>query len=363
MNSSRRKTNSRTRLQSVFNTGFTLVELLIVVSLLLILSTLTLALFNSTSEADRIRSSARQLQSALLGARDRAIHAKLPRGLRLLLQDTTDQNGPGARVVTGMVYIGADDYWTNGEISLQFPDFSIPSINHTETQAGNGLAELQEFVVLKGTRTDWSLLFNQGLIATGCRIEIPRNSGDWYTIDTSLLQNPPPGAGSNDFIVLPRNGYRKQINGPLNYRLELKPTVLAGQEPLRLSSAIVINLDRSSIPSGWFTPGSPRSYFDTSTSSPKVMDILFSPRGWAADTALAPISASGVIHFYLGTQEDADLGRDPADPKSGEKLILSFFPRTGNVATYPVDVTDVNPPIGVADDPFRFAKLGGTAGR
>lgn len=340
--------------------GFTLVELLIVVALLLVLSSLTLAIFNSTSESDRIRSSARQLQSALLGARDRAIHAKLPRGLRLLLQDTTDPTSPGASVVTGMVYIGADQDWTAGRISLQMPDYSIPSIKHTEIQANNNLAELRELVVVRGTGTDWRLLFSQGLLDDGARIEIPRNSGDWYTIDTSLLRNPPTGGGSDDFLVLPRNGYRKPTaKPPTTYRLELKPSVLAGQEPLRLSSGIVVDLDRSVIPKGWVNSTAPK-YFDSGI--PKTFDIMFSPRGWAADSAQTPLSASGVIHLYLCTQATADLNLDPSNVKSGEKLILSFFPRTGNVATFPVDPTDSDGD-SVADAPFRFAKLGGTAGR
>lgn len=345
--------------------GFTLVELLIVISLLLILSTATLAVFNSTSESDRIRSSARQLQSALLGARDRAIHARTPRGLRLLLQDTTDPTTAGAHVATGLVYIGADDYWDQGQVVPIYPDFSIPSIGLVDNMPNDGNIQLFETVVLRGKFTEWKLLQQQGLIETGSRIEVPRNSGQWYAIDVSLLTSPPPGASaSDDYLVLPRNGLRTPQNGQtLSYRLEVKPTVLPGQEPLRLSSGVVINLDRSLIPSGWYTTGVPkRTYFDYSPTVPKNLDIMFSPRGWAADTALAPISPSGVIHFYICTQEDAELDRDPANPQSGEKLILSFFPRTGNVATYPVDVTDSNTD-GIADDPFRFAKLGGTAGR
>lgn len=354
----RRTRKSRRHLQS----AFTLVELLIVVSLLLILATTTLAVFNSTSESDRIRSSARQLQSALLGARDRAIHAKIPRGLRLLLQDTTDPTAAGAHVATGLVYIGADDYWDQGQVTPIYPDFSIPSISHVDNSPNDGVIQLMETVVLRGNFTEWKLLQQQGLIETGSRIEVPRNSGQWYAIDVSLLITPPPGAGTEDYLVLPRNGLRTPQNGQtLSYRLEVKPTVLPGQEPLRLSSGIVINLDRSRLPSGWINPDPTKKYFDSAT-VPKSLDIMFSPRGWAADTALAPISPSGVIHFYICTQEDAELNRDPADPKSGEKLILSFFPRTGNVATYPVDVTDGNTD-GIADDPFRFAKLGGTAGR
>ncbi len=51
--------------------GFTLTELLVVIGILLVLSTLAFAVFNSGRSSDRMRSGARTAQSAFLGAKDR----------------------------------------------------------------------------------------------------------------------------------------------------------------------------------------------------------------------------------------------------------------------------------------------------
>src|SRR5262245_11411439 len=59
--------------------GFTLVELLVVISILLVLSTVVWAVFKP-SNTEKMRSAARIAQSAFLGAKDRALHAKDLRG-------------------------------------------------------------------------------------------------------------------------------------------------------------------------------------------------------------------------------------------------------------------------------------------
>ena len=80
--------------------GFTrLIELLVVVAILLILSTLAFAVLNSGRSSDRMRSGARTAQSAFLGAKDRALHAKDLRGVRLT-HDLANAN-----LVNGFVYL------------------------------------------------------------------------------------------------------------------------------------------------------------------------------------------------------------------------------------------------------------------
>lgn len=359
--------------------GFTLVELLIVVAILLILTTLTVVLYNSAGDSDKIRSSARQLQSALLGARDRAIRAKAPRGLRLIV-DTIPANN--SRVISSMIYIGAPEVWTQGYIQIARADFS-PADQSADSTTVN---------IVRGWGTDWQLLFAQGLLTNGSRIEIPANSGSWYTVDTSLLQTPPtiPGTYPNppdDYLILTGTGYRQNAVyvspavgafpvlppdefGVGQYKLELQPAILPGQEPLKLSPNIVVDVDRSQLP----TLGAMAS----------SLDIMFTPRGLVGS---GNVVASGLLNFYLCTQEDAELNtavigtasytdpmvnnvRNPADPQSGEKLILTLFPQTGNIATAPVDPTDiivnatgVSGVDGLADDPFKFAKIGATASR
>lgn len=339
--------------------GFTLIELMIVVALLMLLTTLTLVLFNSSSESDRIRSSARQLQSALLGARDRAIRAKAPRGLRLMVDSTTN-------TINTMVYLGTPDIWRQGSIQVGRRDFAPADMS---ADAGSGVS------VVRGWGTDWQLLFQQGLLVSGSRIKIPADAnGSWYTVDTSLLSSPPAAASGDtnppdDILLLTATEFRtpavypspvvgafdrQGINdlGQGNYLLELQPGVLPGQEPLTLSSGIVIDVARSQLPTS-FTGGN--------------LDIMFSPRGLVASGS---VLASGLVHFYLCTLEDAQLNNGPADtnrnaadPQAGEKLLLTLFPQTGNIATFPVDSTDTTPKDSRADDPFHNAKIGGTAGR
>ena len=369
-----RLTFSRPHLRRI--TGFTLIELLIVVALLMVLTTLTLAIFNSTGESDRIRSSARQLQSALLGARDRAIRAKAPRGLRLMID-------PATLTITNMVYLGVPEIWRQGTIQVGRADFSPADQSSDSGSVVN---------IVRGWGTDWQLLYQQGLLVDGSRIKLPADAtGSWYTVNTEFLKNIPAVASGDmnppdDILVLTATTFRTQATYPAplvaafdplppnslqqgNYLLELEPAVLPGQEPLKLSSGIVIDAARSKLPT---------------TLVGNNLDIMFSPRGLVAS---GPVLASGLVHFYLCTQEDAELNRgvmgtpsinDPAlngprnaaDLQSGEKLLLTLFPQTGNVATFPVDGTDmVNNITGaapkdlLADDPFRNAKLGGTAGR
>ena len=70
--------------------AFTLVEMLVVITVLLVLAGVTVTSINVALEGERVRSSARQLQSYLLGARDRAAYSQLPRGVRFEIGDLTD---------------------------------------------------------------------------------------------------------------------------------------------------------------------------------------------------------------------------------------------------------------------------------
>ena len=94
-------------------------------------------------------------------------------------------------------------------------------------------------------------------------------------------------------------------------------------------------------------------------------------------------ASKGLIHFYLAEQVDADraaelpLGDRPVNTgekfqipaesfgneDTGDRLIVTLFTRTGNISTHPVDPADVDPPLHVADDPFRYAETGEVAGQ
>src|SRR3954451_20228381 len=64
--------------------GFTLVELLVVVVIVILVSAVTLPAIISGLQNRQVNEGARVLQAALAGARDASILANAPRGIRLL---------------------------------------------------------------------------------------------------------------------------------------------------------------------------------------------------------------------------------------------------------------------------------------
>lgn len=364
--------------------GFTLVELMVVVGVILLIAVMTASAINTTISGDKVRGGARQVQSFLAGARDRAIYSKAPRGVRFLLDSTNN------RTVSSMVYIAPTDDWTQGTIQMEWYGSIVKCVRGFDNDT-SGLA----------IPTDWLNLYKQGLLKNGVRIKIPDdNTGEWYTVDTSLLatattSDPPrlllltklsvaatQTANQTDYQPAFQSG-----TGPTTYRLELPPSVLPNQEPVLLPKGCVIHLDRCTtagnlenlakhgdkLPSSWkkattTVPPDP-SGFDYSS----LMDVMFSPRG----VVIGPAAQSGIIHFYLGEQKDADMDRtywttttpptnsapeygfwtDPSaispNHERGDKLILTLFTRTGAVSTHPIHPSDR----------FKFAETGEVAGK
>jgi hypothetical protein len=138
----------------------------------------------------------------------------------------------------------------------------------------------------------------------------------------------------------------------LDYQLELIPSQTTSEQPMLLPKGIVIDLDNSVIPPGWLT-GNSAPY---SPSNPKYivnMDLLFSPRGTVTGNA----AARGMIHLLLADTKDTDQAATVTlTQRVGDQLLLTLFTRTGNVSTYPVDLT-------TNGDPYSYAKSGSIAGK
>ena len=374
--------------------GFTLVELMMVVGLVLLIAVMTASAINLSISGDKVRGGARQVQSYLAGARDRAIYSKSPRGVRFLLDPTNN------RTVSSMVYIAPTDDWVQGTIQLEWDTSVVPPL----ARILRGFDNVSQNTGIINP-TGWLGLYQQGLLKDGLRIRIPNdNTGEWYTIDTSLMVNcsPDQSDGPNPPRLRLTTGYARAGTtdpnttlaafpagqGPTTYRLELPPSVLPNQEPVLLPKGCVIHLDRCStapeqtasgsaavgrgnkLPSGWRKPTTTgdTSGFDYTS----LMDVMFSPRG----VVIGPAAQTGLIHFYIADQKDADLDRlywsttssyptfsppeygtwtDAMSPgyERGDKLILTLFTRTGAVSTHPIHPTDT----------FKFAETGEVAGK
>ena len=331
--------------------GFTLVELLVVVAILVILSTITVATLNSFTNAERIRSSARQVQSSLMGARDRALRFKHPVGVRFLL----NTNVPGT-VADSMVYIEPIEPNT-GTLRLE-----RPSINGVTASSA-------DVTIVRATDVPWDRHARQGLLRRGARIKIPNStSGIYYTVDYSVDANGQPTifdrttGVSTLALSVPYNGSAAPMPAivaadSVSFALELSPVVMPNQEPMRLSSNVVIDLQRST----------------TFNFADGYWDLMFTPRG----VIEGPIASFGLVYLWL--RETDDVG-DPAASTAKPQLICSLFTQAGNVITSDVNTTDafqnvvpmsMNPlppgapsgADGFADDPYFYARSGIKAGR
>jgi hypothetical protein len=145
--------------------------------------------------------------------------------------------------------------------------------------------------------------------------------------------------------------------------MELRPDVLANQDPVELPTGISIDLDHSQLPTEWRTGG---TFSDE-------MDIMFSPRGIVTGSA----AGAGLIHFLLVDAEDTIRGLAPPGDESaiapdsqaqGEWRIVTLNTRTGHVSSHEIARDDVvnnangnSGADGLADDPFRYAETGEVA--
>ena len=369
--------------------GFTLTELLVVIAILLVLSTMAFAIFNSGRSSDRMRSGARTAQSAFLGAKDRALHAKDLRGVRLT-RDATNLN-----LLNGFVYLqslgtltyplGSIQLERTNLISFSFPDSPDVLIVH-------GFDGLEPGPTPASPYVDWAQ--KSAFFAFPGRIRIPAGSGgQWFSFfaNTSGAYKLQPG---NEYLQLATsfpqagNPFAKyyiafdRATAFSSCDIQLGNDVLPFHQPITLPSGCVIDLAYCSsnvqIMAGYVPQIQAVAYIRPGYVPVPPMnniDVMFSPRGNLTGT----VSALGALFFCLRGVQDASLGLDPAynkqDPVNypqtpGDCLILAVFPQTGLVQTYDADLTDafINATgaagaDGAADNIFNFAQRGQSAGR
>jgi prepilin-type N-terminal cleavage/methylation domain-containing protein len=106
--------------------GFTLVELLVVITIIALISAATLPVVLPALSSQQVREAARILQAALVGARDAAIRDNAPRGIRLLVDPTfTGQgavnNQPYALAYNRFIPIEVPGEYTTGLATISMP--------------------------------------------------------------------------------------------------------------------------------------------------------------------------------------------------------------------------------------------------
>lgn len=338
---------SHSHLKAESRAGFTLVELLVVTSIIVFLLALTLTAFNLNGESDRIRKGARQLQSYLKGAQDRAIWSRSPVGVRLYVQPDLGGNDPEGRIVTTLAYIGQRRTWpftsdpSIARVDLERSDLNSSSIfdDATEDANADGILDPGEDILFPNGRLDdevdifvvrgfndpgWFNLDVRGFFDGSQRIRIPAGpSGEWYPfefirsedingngtldigedLDGDGMLTTNLTAATNQQLLRLLVPYHDQGSGPstnqvahigLTYEIELAWKTLP-EEPCILPDNVVIDLDASKVPGGW------RPALTGTGRYAPYLDIVFSPQG----TVLGEAAGAGLLHLYVCDREDS----------------------------------------------------------
>lgn len=205
--------------------GFTLVELVIVITIILVITTLVLLVLPSLSNYQKTSRGSGLLQEWLLTAKQRAMRDQVPRGLRLLMPDS-------ANLVRSAQYIEQPDDLTGGKVGIH----NAPSFNMTSGSA------------------DFS-----GGFAAPPSLSWPAQTNDFLLLQGQLYRITAVNSSSSLTVFPSASG---DVPDTTNYSVIRTPRVLVGEAPMLLPQDVVVDLNLSVMPLdvGGF-------------------DILFSPSG------------------------------------------------------------------------------------
>lgn len=374
--------------------GFTLTELLVAIGIIVLLTSLTIGAVRLSVTTEVVRGGARQVQSLIEGARDRAIYAGEARGIRLLVDDADPT------ICRTIIYIGSagsyesqpdsNDANFNGNreepLTVGPPDANDldgdgdttellpggPFINVMNPDAslyGPGRELAAKALICVGGRL--SDLAEQRLIRAGSRVRLGRDSLGEAQNSTELLtihpvsfpirresewfgngdpldigSDDPNGNGWDDEVifltttsqVIQQHGLgvtSPLVDGNWHFAIETEAGPLPSEEPSRLPNNCCIDLETSVLPPSW-TVTNP----DGTTQFSNRMDLLLTPGGFVTGQA----AATGLIHLHICHTQDAieDVPIDE-DNRQQDSFGATIFTKSGRVNVHPIDRTSGNP--------------------
>ena len=320
--------------------GFTLVELLVVMSLFIVLATMAVLVVPGLKDKQGVSRAADQFQGWLLIAKQRAVRDQAPRGIRIL----PDLNG----AFTVVQYIEQpEDYMPIGTLRVS-PDANdtTPFLTTTRTlntaPAGfaieTGLVNVGDWIQLTDSNTRQTYRIAAlnppaPLNATSIALSSNVQSAENYRLLRSG-ETPKPALSAMSRFDFVNSATTKQ------FRIVRGMKPMSGEATQQLPVSVVLNI-RNNIPPlpavATQPPSSTPGLSDAQFAAGVPFDIVFMPSGQLKD------STSGQIILRI----------DPAAGVGGASSLIVIYARTGAIVSHPV-----------ADgaDPFQFVRDGQDSG-
>ncbi len=381
-------------MRRTIRTGMTLVELLVVITIIGVLGGIVALVAPRFQESTRVGQGTSQFKNWLESARVRAQRDKAPRGIRLI--ETLPASVPFQQeFYYKFAYVEQPDDITGNPVEIappMLPPTSAPftpylmALNqlrrllqtnvvaqltiekNAAAAAGNTalqttLANYQAKIspaLNPANNFGWQyLLFLKGrnLSGTAKGGDVVEFGGARYTLVIDPVV--PPSQPDSSILVLhrPRDEYRdfkasgntlirNTMNSPLpSYRITRSPRPIAGEPELTLPANVAID----------FIYPTPTNQATRTMPVPQAggtgsFDVMFSPSG----ELTGGLGAYGRLIFWLRDVSLSDPGAGQLPP--GDNRLVVLHCRTGQVSTHPVDPTLGT--MGTLTDPYSFVRDG-----
>lgn len=282
--------------------GFTLMELLVAISILLLMTAIAVLIVPNSLARQRASEGASQFQGWLLIAQQRAMRDQAPRGLRLNINS-------GTQFVTDLQYIEEPGDFAGGQITA----FTGTQVTFQNVDFTGGFSTQNQYPVQPG---DY-LIIKEG----GTPYQITG-----VTATTLTLFSTP-----------------SQVDTPTSqYRILRQARIVAGEDTLQLPQDVAIDLGLSQAGSQAIN-----------TAGATSIDVMFGKKGgvigWAA--------GYDKVVFWV---RDTTLGAGPpASAFEGDQTLIAIYSRTNGIASHPANLD----PNVAGGDYYIFTRDGRSSGQ
>jgi len=362
--------------------GFTLVELLVVMTIMIIFGAMTVAFYPSVSSDNELSRIANQVQGMIVGARQTARRELVATGIRFL-----PSNNPNVCEQLLLIQKPADIYgYTFGPILYQAGPLNVSGASFVAPGAANNPLKYQQSMsVVQFPYPVWSSSSEEELVKEGdlmmnlnelppkaCRILGKPNSVIFNNgLNTQINTDFPIGSYPRSWadVFAPTNlalidvgDYNPFQSGnapvaptlayqPKNYRIIRNPRVIPGEKPIDLPGNFEISLLTQSsftvFPTAQTTSGDPAPVpvtVNLSRGFSGELDLVFDSNG-----AISSQSASSDVYLWLH-RKDSEIGDFNQD------AIICIRKKNGAVGIFPVNPLIYGTAPNFYFDPFSFAK-------